>query len=211
MMPSNSPPPCAPMVSAGRAVALASHSSRRTRRSSPPRPRKGSPSMTPTPTRERHARGGIRCPMGRRRAMIVRVERPRSAPSSEGAAVKKRLFVAVLIVAVAVPLAVLAFAPAPDADAKSLDYKTYNGYAEARDSGLKGEASFLTFTDRAALLKTFSPVLTPRGKPDVVPADAFDKQLFVAVIKRDRVLWDYKVEKVTANGDTLTVSYRTSE
>jgi hypothetical protein len=123
---------------------------------------------------------------------------------------KKSLVVGVMALAAGMPLIVLAFAPAPDAGSRSVDYKSWKGYAEAREAGLKGDASFLALTSHADFTRIFAPVLTPRGAPDAIPKDAFDKQLFVAAIKRDGVFWDYKVEKVTANGDTLTVHYRST-
>jgi hypothetical protein len=121
---------------------------------------------------------------------------------------RKLLIVAAVALLVAAPLLVLAFAPAPDAGSRPVEHKTWNGYAESRDSGLKGEASFLTFAAKAEFARVFEPVLTPRGVPDPIAKDAFDKQLFVAVIKRGDVLWDYKVEKVTASGEALTVRYQ---
>lgn len=123
---------------------------------------------------------------------------------------KAILFLAAASAVIAVPVLVLAFAPAPDAGSHPVEHKTYNGYAEARDAGLKGDASFLAVTSMAEFSRLFTPVLTPRGAPDPVAKGDFDTRLFVAVIKRGDVLWDYKVEKVTANGDTLTVQYAAS-
>jgi len=124
---------------------------------------------------------------------------------------KKSLLAGAAVLVAGVPLFVLAFAPAPDAGSRTVEYKSWRGYAESRESGLKGDASFVALTSKADFFRTFDPVLTPRGAPDAIPKDAFDTQLFVAVIKRDGAFWDYKVEKVTANGDTLTVSYRATE
>jgi hypothetical protein len=121
--------------------------------------------------------------------------------------VRKVLFAAVAVVVVAAPVLVLAFAPAPDAGSHPVEFKLCNGYAESRDAGLKGDFSFLALTSKTEFSRLFAPVITPRGAPDPVAKDAFDRRLFVAVIKRADVLWDYKVEKVTANGDTLTVQY----
>ena len=121
---------------------------------------------------------------------------------------EKVLFAAVAAALVAAPVLVLAFAPAPDAGSHPVEYKACNGYAESRDSALKGDASFLALTSKTEFSRIFAPVITPRGAPDPVGKDAFDTRLFVGVIKRGDVLWDYKVEKVTANGDTLTVSYQ---
>ncbi len=123
---------------------------------------------------------------------------------------KKLLLAAVAAALVAAPVLVLAFAPAPDAGSHSIEYKVCNGYAESRDSALKGDASFLALTSKTEFSRIFGPVLTPRGAPDAVAKDAFDTRLFVAVIKRGDVIWDYKIEKVTANGDTLTVYYNTT-
>jgi hypothetical protein len=122
--------------------------------------------------------------------------------------VKKFCLATVAIGVVTAPVLVFAFAPAPDSGSRTVEHKTYNGYAESRDSGLKGDASFLALTSKAEFSRVFDPVLTPRGVPDPVGKSVFDERLFVAVIKRSDVLWDYKVEKVTAGGDTLTVSYR---
>jgi hypothetical protein len=124
---------------------------------------------------------------------------------------KRSLVAGVVLVAVGTPLLVLAFAPAPDAGSRPVEYKSWKGYAESRDSGLKGDASYVALASKADFSRVFDPVLTPRGAPDAIPKDAFDTQLFVAVIKRDGAFWDYKVEKVTANGETLTVSYRATE
>jgi hypothetical protein len=124
---------------------------------------------------------------------------------------KRSLIAGVVLVAAGAPLLVLAFAPAPDAGSRPVDHKTWKGYAESRDSGLKGGASYVALTSKADFSRVFDPVLTPRGAPDAIPKDAFDTQLFVAVIKRDGAFWDFKVEKVTANGETLTVSYRATE
>ncbi len=120
---------------------------------------------------------------------------------------KKVLFATVAAAVVAAPILVLAFAPAPDAGSHPVEYKACHGYAESHDSALQGDASFLALTSKTEFARIFDPVLTPRGAPDPVAKDAFDTRLFVAVIKRGDGLWDYKVEKVTANGDTLTVQY----
>ena len=121
--------------------------------------------------------------------------------------VKTLLFAGLGIVVLAAPLLVFAFAPAPDAGSKPVEYRTVNGYAESPDSALKGDCSCLAFTAKSEFDRVFSPVLTPRGLPDPVSKIAFNTRLFVAVIKRDEVLWDFKVEKVTANGETLLVQY----
>lgn len=120
---------------------------------------------------------------------------------------KRALIAAVVIALVAAPVLVLAFAPAPDAGSRTIDHKVIDGYGVSRDANLKGDACFLAVTSKEEFDRVFYPVLTPRGLPDPVAKNAFDTRLFVAVVKRGDVLYDYKVEKVIANGDTLTVQY----
>ncbi len=116
------------------------------------------------------------------------------------------------LVITCVPLALIAaFAPAPDADAKKVEYTLHANYFEARESGLRGSASYLVFSEREAFDRIFG-VGFVRGKPtQVLPRDVFETRFVAAVIKRGDTLWEYKVEKVTAEGDTLTVRYQATE
>jgi hypothetical protein len=116
------------------------------------------------------------------------------------------------LVITCVPLALIAaFAPAPDADAKKVEYTVHANYFEAHESGLRGPASYLTFTERESFDRTFG-VGWVRGKPtQVLPRDVFETRFVAAVIKRGDTLWEFKVEKVMAEGDTLTVRYQATE
>jgi hypothetical protein len=116
------------------------------------------------------------------------------------------------LVITCVPLVLIAaFAPAPDADAKKIEYTVHANYFEARESGLRGSASYLAFTERESFDRTFG-VGWVRGKPtQVLPRDLFETRFVAAVIKRGDTLWEYKVEKVTAEGDTVTVRYQATE
>jgi hypothetical protein len=101
-------------------------------------------------------------------------------------------------------------APAADEDkakGKEVKYEEYNGHFQKNDAGLKGDASYLTFSDRAAFDKVFGVGRVMGNKQKFVPKDAFDKQIVVAVIKRAKALTTYKVEKVTADEGTLYVQY----
>jgi hypothetical protein len=99
------------------------------------------------------------------------------------------------------------------AKGEKVAFKTYTrAYFESNKSGLKDRpASYLAFTEQ----KAFDRVLRPRPplmreKPTYLPRDVFASKLVVAVIKRGDRVWDYKVEKVTADGGTLYVQYRAS-
>jgi hypothetical protein len=120
--------------------------------------------------------------------------------------VTKTLFAALAVLAL--PLLVRA-APAPDEDTakgKEVKLDVHNGHFQKNDAGLKGDSSYLVFTDREAFDKVFG-VGRVIGKQNFVPKDAFDKQMVVAVIKRGNAVTEYKVEKVTADEGTLYVQY----
>jgi hypothetical protein len=115
-----------------------------------------------------------------------------------------------LLIAALASLAPAGLAPAADeAKAKGdpVEYQVYNGYFESNKSGLKGDASFLAFTDAKAFDRVFGKAVVMGKKPTFLPKDAFASKLVVAAIKRGGDIWQYKVEKVTADDGTLVVRY----
>ena len=113
-----------------------------------------------------------------------------------------------ILATLGLPLLVLA-SPAPGdalAKGKKVEFDVHNGHFEKNNSGLKGGSSYLVFNDRDAFDKVFGIARVMR-KQNMVPKDAFDKKMVVAVIKRGNTVTEYKVEKVTANDDTLYVQY----
>jgi hypothetical protein len=118
----------------------------------------------------------------------------------------KTLFAALAVLAL--PLLVRA-APAPHEDTakgKEVKFDVHHGHFEKNNAGLKGDSSYLVFTDREAFDKIFGAAAIMR-KQNFVPKDAFDKKMVVAVIKRGKAVTEYKVEKVTADDGTLYVQY----
>jgi hypothetical protein len=107
----------------------------------------------------------------------------------------------------------LALAPAARADDKAepkgdkIDFDVHNGHFESNMSGLKGDASFLAFTDAKAFGAVFGTAAVMGKKYNYMPKDAFDKKLAAAVIHRGDAPWEYKVQKATADGDTVYVQY----
>jgi hypothetical protein len=93
----------------------------------------------------------------------------------------------------------------PKGDKVAVDI--HDSYFEKNNSGLKGDESFLAFTDQAAFDKTFGIGRVMGKKPNVLAKDAFEKKMALAVIHRGNALWAYKVDKVTADGDTLYLQY----
>ncbi|MBY0523074.1 MAG: hypothetical protein K2R98_06730 [Gemmataceae bacterium] len=100
----------------------------------------------------------------------------------------------------------LAFA-ADEAKGARVESQVYSGYFESNKSGLKGDASFLAFTDVKAFDAIFGKAVVMGDKQKFLAKDAFEKSLVVAVIKRGDKPWEYKVGQVTADGDTLHVQY----
>jgi hypothetical protein len=116
------------------------------------------------------------------------------------------------------PLAVLCLplflvaapAPAPEgAKGDKVEYDVHNGHFVRNDAGLKGDSSYLVFTDRAAFDKVFGVAAVMR-KQNFVPKDAFEKKMVVAVVKTGKTITEYKVNKVTAADGTLTIDYTTT-
>jgi hypothetical protein len=107
---------------------------------------------------------------------------------------------------IAWPLCVVAAPDEETAKGSKVEYTLHNGHFEKNNSGLKGDSSYLVFTNREAFDKIFGVAATMR-KQNFVPKDAFDKNLVVAVIKRGKAVTEYKVEQVTADDGTLYVQY----
>lgn len=102
-------------------------------------------------------------------------------------------------------LALTLAVPALAADVKELTATRYTGHFERNDSGLKGEASFLSFADLASFEKVFGSAFMP--KSTFVKKDTFDTHVVVAVIHRGTKPWEYTVDKVSADDGVLTVKY----
>ena len=88
-----------------------------------------------------------------------------------------------------------------------IEFDVHSGHFEKNNSGLKGAASYLAFTDRAAFDAVFGALAVRGKKFNWVPKDAFEKKLVVAVIQRGDTPVEYKVEQVTAGDGTLFVQY----
>jgi hypothetical protein len=99
---------------------------------------------------------------------------------------------------------------ADEAKGEKVEHAVYTSYFEKNNSGLKGDASFIAFTDKAGFDKTFAarPPLMGGKKPVLLPKGAFDKNFVAAVIRRGNSITTYEVEKVTRDGDTLYVQYK---
>jgi hypothetical protein len=89
--------------------------------------------------------------------------------------------------------------------------KLHGPFFESNKSGLKGEASYLAFTDRKkfdAVLRLVPPTGGRRATP--LPADAFEKSVVLAVIRRGTQTYRFSGKKVSETEGVLTFAF-TSE
>lgn len=87
-------------------------------------------------------------------------------------------------------------------------YQVHDGYFESNKSGLKGDTSFLAFTDQKSFDRVFGVAAVMRKKQNFLPKNAFESRLVAAVVKRGGAVWTYKVDKVTAANGKLYVQYQ---
>jgi hypothetical protein len=108
--------------------------------------------------------------------------------------------------------ALLAFAPAraddkAEAKGKDVDYDIHSGYFESNKDGLSGDSSYLAFGSQKAFDAVFGVARVQGDKQRFLPKDAFDTKVVVAVIKRGKGIYDFKVDKVTNDDGVLTLQY----
>lgn len=87
-----------------------------------------------------------------------------------------------------------------------MGHRVYSSYFESNQSGLKGSASYLAFTNRRDFDRVFGSAAT-MGKNSFLPDNAFASKLVVTVIKRGNSMWNYKVRQVTATDGRLYIRY----
>jgi hypothetical protein len=119
-----------------------------------------------------------------------------------------RLFAFALLAALPFPL----FAE----DKKDPGFTVHTGHFEKNNSGLKDEPSLLVFTDLDAFDKVFGtiPAAGLGGgvrKNNPVTKEVFDTQLVAAVVKRGKAITTYTEVSTRADGDTLTVAFKSEE
>jgi hypothetical protein len=93
-----------------------------------------------------------------------------------------------------------------EAKGDKVEFDVHDGHFVNNTYKMKGDSAYVAFADRDSFDKIFG-IGRVIGKQNFVPKDAFDKKIVVAAIKEGAALTNYKVEKVTADGDTLYVQY----
>jgi hypothetical protein len=90
---------------------------------------------------------------------------------------------------------------------KEVGSETHAGHFEKNNSGLKGEASFLVIADAKMFGDVFGIGRTMGPKPNFVQDKTFEAKVVIATIERGNKMVTYKVDKVTADDDTLYIAY----
>ena len=95
------------------------------------------------------------------------------------------------------------------ASSQPLAFETQTGYFVSNQFEPAAPTSFVVLTDQAAFDKVFGVAMVMHDKSHRLAPDAFAAKLVVAVIHRGKMVVEYKVEQVTADGKTLTIRYTT--
>jgi hypothetical protein len=101
-------------------------------------------------------------------------------------------------------------APAEDeseAKGDKVEFDKHSGYFESNKSGLKGDTSFLVFNNQEKFDEVFGLAFVGGNRNKFLPKDAFEKKMVVATIKRGDSIFEYTVDKVTAQDGVLYVKY----
>jgi hypothetical protein len=98
---------------------------------------------------------------------------------------------------------------ADEAKGEKVEFVVHGGHFAKNDPAVKGDQAFVLVTTREGFDKLFGAAFVMGKKPNVVPKDAFEKNVVVATIKRASAITTYEVEKVTLDKDgTLYVQYK---
>ena len=99
-------------------------------------------------------------------------------------------------------------APAAGEEAK-LAFDTYSGYFVSNRFEPDAAESFAVIGDQAQFDKVFGVAMVMGDKSHRLPANAFQANMVLAVIKRGRAVWEFKVEGVTVNDGVVALRYST--
>ncbi len=84
-------------------------------------------------------------------------------------------------------------------------------YFEKNNSGLKGDKSFLVIEDRQKFDSIFGVGFVMGNNGKVIPKDAFEKKMVLALIVRGNSISNFTVESVTKSKTNLIINYKESQ
>ena len=91
-----------------------------------------------------------------------------------------------------------------------LTYDTYSGYFVSNKFEPDAAESFAVIGDQSQFDKTFGVAMVMGDKSHRLPANAFESNIVLAVVKRGHAVWEYKVEGVVVIDNVITLRYSTT-
>jgi hypothetical protein len=96
------------------------------------------------------------------------------------------------------------------ADGTKLPFDTYDGYFVSNKFEPDAAKSFVVIDSQERFDKVFGVAMVMRDKSHRLANDAFQSNLVIAAIKRDRAFWTFKVEGVSVKGGVVELRYATT-
>jgi len=118
-----------------------------------------------------------------------------------------RLTVPALSLGLMVAFAAIAWAAEPATAPAPIPFTTHDGYFASNQFEPDKAESFVVLKDQKAFDQVFGVGMVMHDKSHRLPADAFEKNMVLAAIKRGKAMWQFKVKEVVADGLVLTVRY----
>ena len=97
--------------------------------------------------------------------------------------------------------------PVRAADETALAFDTYSGYFVANTFEPDAAESFVVITSQEQFDKVFGAAYVMGDKSHRLPKDAFKSNIVLAVVKRGKATWEYKVQQATLNDGTVELKY----
>jgi hypothetical protein len=91
-----------------------------------------------------------------------------------------------------------------------LAYDTYSGYFVSNKFEPEAAESFAVIGDQAQFEKLFGVAMVMGDKSHRLPANAFESNMVLAVVKRGHAVWEFKVEGVVVIDNLITLRYSTT-
>jgi uncharacterized membrane protein len=98
-------------------------------------------------------------------------------------------------------------APAPAPEPTKLAFDTYSGYFVSNKFEPDAAESYVGLADQAKFDSVFGVAMVMGDKSHRLAKDAFDSNLVLAVIKRGKAVWEYKVEGVMLDKGVVQLRY----
>ncbi len=97
-------------------------------------------------------------------------------------------------------------AAAADAD-KGEKFDSHDGYFVSNKFEPEKPSSFVVIQDKETFDKVFGSAFVMKDKHHRLPDGAFETKTVIAAIKRGHAVCEFKVQNVTVNNGTVTLSY----